>query len=82
MAERNGGGVMRESLRESLMGHVTDGGLEPEPVVSIKAASRPVNRFLALEYGDFGLILGTTGDLKARGRGMGQIPARAGMTVE
>ena len=44
MAERNGGGVMRESLRESLMGHVTDGGLEPEPVASIKGLAPFVNR--------------------------------------
>ena len=29
------------------MGHVTDGGLEPEPVVSIKGPGRPVNRVLA-----------------------------------
>ena len=40
------------------MGHVTDGGLEPEPVASIKAAARQVNRILALIYGSFGRILG------------------------
>ena len=51
MAERNGGGVMRESLREALMEYVTDGGLEPEPDASIKAAACPVN-------GDFGAIWG------------------------
>ena len=35
------------------MGHVTDGGLEPEPDASIKAAVRPVNRYLALFGANF-----------------------------
>ena len=35
------------------MGHVTDGGLEPEPVASIKGPGRPVNGVLALFGADF-----------------------------
>ena len=42
-----------ESLRESLMGYVTDGGLEPEPGASIKAAQPDVNGVVALIYGEF-----------------------------
>ena len=40
------------------MGHVTDGGLEPEPVASIKGPGRPVNRVLALFGANFSVILG------------------------
>ena len=35
------------------MGHVTDGGLEPEPVASIKGPGRPVNRILVLFGANF-----------------------------
>ena len=39
------------------MGHVTDGGLEPEPDASIKAAQPGVNSVLARIYGNFGQFL-------------------------
>ena len=35
------------------MGHVTDGGLEPEPGASIKGQGRPVNWVLALFGANF-----------------------------
>ena len=35
------------------MGHVTDGGLEPEPVASIRGPGHPVNVDLALFGADF-----------------------------
>ena len=35
------------------MGHVTDGGLEPEPVASIKGPGRPVNGILVLFGANF-----------------------------
>ena len=53
------------------MGHVTDGGLEPEPDASIKAAAHPVNRFLALTNGGFGLNLEQFGDFEGVGAGRG-----------
>ena len=40
------------------MGHVTDGGLEPEPVASIKAAAGGVNGVEVLKSGNLGRILG------------------------
>ena len=50
------------------MGHVTDGGLEPEPVASIKAAMRPVNGILARFEGIFG-DFGRFGDFEGAGAG-------------
>ena len=40
------------------MGHVTDGGLEPEPVASITGPAGGVNGIAALKIGNLGRILG------------------------
>ena len=79
------------------MGYVTDGGLEPEPDVSIRAVAHCVNRFLAPETGKFGLILGRgmavcrkPPDVRGRmgwrarrfgGLGCGQVQGRSGWFI-
>ena len=50
------------------MGYVTDGGLEPEPVASIKAAADAVNGFLARFEGIFG-DFGRFSDFEGAGAG-------------
>ena len=52
------------------MGHVTDGGLEPEPVASIKGPQPGVNVLLARFGANFSVILGKFWD-EGRRQGAG-----------
>ena len=73
-------GVMRESLRESLMGYVTAGLGNPTDA-SIKGPARYVNRVAALKGGNFGRILGDLAVLRAAGAGRGGMAASGWMAV-
>ena len=62
------------------MGYVTDGGLEPEPVASIKGAAGVVNGILALFgeiFGDFGRSWGNLAAADARSGGVSVIAVAA-----
>ena len=60
------------------MGHVTDGGLEPEPVASIRGQGRPVNGILALFGANFrSFVANLKMGMPARG-GMAGIDGMAG----